>query len=188
DELIPSSNIHPGMDALPRSVFLPLARACHCTLALRYCPVDDPLAAWLYPVFLLRFVRTQPLWRGILLALLATVLVLEVAWQGFLPFPWVLSVPLVFVVGVIITLPYLIDRVVAPRLGGMLGTLVFPLAVTTVWYLFAVVSPWGQYISIKAQRDRLGQLFGAKRSNQHHHKILKALSWLKRFRRRGLTL
>jgi len=102
-----------------------------------------PLAAWLYPVFLLRFVRTQPLWRGILLALLATVLVLEVAWQGFLPFPWVLSVPLVFVVGVIITLPYLIDRVVAPRLGGMLGTLVFPLAVTTVWYLFAVVSPWG---------------------------------------------
>ncbi len=100
-----------------------------------------PLAAWLYPVFLLRFVRTQPLWRGILLALLATVLVLEVAWQGFLPFPWVLSVPLVFVVGVIITLPYLIDRVVAPRLGGMLGTLVFPLAVTTVWYLNALLNP-----------------------------------------------
>jgi apolipoprotein N-acyltransferase len=103
-----------------------------------------PLAAWLYPIFLLRFVRTQPLWRGIGLSLLASVLVLEVAWQGFLgPFPGALSYLLVFGIGVIITLPYLIDRVVAPRLGGLLGTLVFPLATTTVWYLFALVSPSG---------------------------------------------
>src|SRR5215472_1045460 len=34
-----------------------------------------PLAAWLAPVFLLRFVRTQPLLRGLLLVLLANVLV-----------------------------------------------------------------------------------------------------------------
>ena len=34
-----------------------------------------PLAAWLYPIFLLRFVRTQPLLRGMLLVLLANVLV-----------------------------------------------------------------------------------------------------------------
>ncbi len=33
-----------------------------------------PLAAWLYPIFLLRFVRTQPLWRGALLAFLGTTL------------------------------------------------------------------------------------------------------------------
>ena len=103
-----------------------------------------PLAAWLYPIFLLRFVRTQPLWRGILLVLLATVLVLEVAWLGFWgPFPEVLAVALVFAIGVLITLPYLIDRVVAPRLSGMLGSLVFPLATTTVWYLWALVNPWG---------------------------------------------
>ncbi len=45
-----------------------------------------------------------------------------------------------------------------------------------------------QYISNKTHRDDLGQLFGALRSNQHQHKILKALAWLKRFRRRELTL
>ena len=39
------------------------------------------------------------------------------------------------------TLPYLLDRVLAPRLGGLLGTLVFPLAVTTVWYLMALLNP-----------------------------------------------
>jgi apolipoprotein N-acyltransferase len=37
--------------------------------------------------------------------------------------------------------PYLLDRVLARRLGGLLGTLVFPLAVTTVSYLFALVNP-----------------------------------------------
>jgi len=100
-----------------------------------------PLAAWLYPVFLLRFVRTQPLWRGILLALLATTLVLEVAWPGFLPMTGALYILIVFAVSVIMTLPYLIDRVVAPRLGGLLGILVFPLAMTTVWYLYALLNP-----------------------------------------------
>jgi len=94
-----------------------------------------PLAAWLYPVFLLRFVRTQPLLRGILLVLLALVLVLEVELPGFVPASGVLYVPIVFGFGVIFTLPYLIDRVLAPRLSGMPGTLVFPLAMTTVYYL-----------------------------------------------------
>ena len=85
-----------------------------------------PLAAWLYPVFLLRFVRTQPLLRGILLMLLATVLVWEVELPGFVPLSGALYVLVLFGYGVIYILPYLIDRMLAPRLGGMLGTFVFP--------------------------------------------------------------
>ena len=46
-----------------------------------------PLAAWLVPIFLLRFVRTQPLLHGILLVLLANVLVLTIELQGFFPLP-----------------------------------------------------------------------------------------------------
>src|SRR5215470_1042452 len=79
-----------------------------------------PLAAWLYPVFLLRFVRTQPLLRGILLVLLASALVWAVELPGFVPVPWVLYVPIVFGYSVLFTLPYLIDRVLAPRLQGLL--------------------------------------------------------------------
>jgi hypothetical protein len=85
-----------------------------------------PLAAWLYPIFLLRFVRTQPLWRGILLVLLPSVLVLVFVNQGALPLPGALYFLAVFGFGVMYTLPYLIDRVLAPRLGGLLGTLVLP--------------------------------------------------------------
>ena len=68
DEFNPSSNIYSGMDVPPRSAYLPLARRCHRAHALRHgLKWMIPLAAWLYPIFLLRFVRTQPLWRGILL-------------------------------------------------------------------------------------------------------------------------
>ena len=41
-----------------------------------------PLAAWLIPIFLLRFVRTQPLLRGMLLLLLASALVPVFELQG----------------------------------------------------------------------------------------------------------
>ncbi len=100
-----------------------------------------PLAAWLAPVFMLRFVRTQPLRRGMLLLLLARVLVQEVELQGVIPIPGVLYYLFVFGTVVVTTLPYLIDRMLARRLGGLLGTLVFPLAVTTTYYLLALLNP-----------------------------------------------
>ncbi len=108
-----------------------------------------PLAAWLVPVFWLRFVRTQPLWRGILVLLLASVLVSEVEVQGIVPLAGAAYVLMVAVVVALGTLPYLIDRLLAPRLGGslggLLGTLVFPLAMTTLAYLSAMVSPNGSF-------------------------------------------
>jgi apolipoprotein N-acyltransferase len=106
-----------------------------------------PLAAWLAPVFLLRFVRTQPLPRGFLLLLLAGVLVSEVELRGVLPFSGMFYYLAVFGAVAVGFLPYLLDRTLARRLGGLPGTLVFPLAVTAVSYLFALVNPstgtWG---------------------------------------------
>jgi apolipoprotein N-acyltransferase len=99
-----------------------------------------PLAAWLAPVFLLRFVRTQPLLRGMLLLLLASALVLVFALQGVVPYSGAIYYPAVFGIAVVGILPYLLDRLLARRLGGMLGTLVFPLAGTTVSYLAALGS------------------------------------------------
>lgn len=128
--------------AIP-AVTSPLDRLSYLWLALAFLLLPFafaprwtiPLAAWLYPIFLLRFVRTQPLWRGILLVYLASLPVLVFVNQGALPLPGALYYLAIFVIGVLVTLPYLIDRLLAPRLGGLLGTLVFPLAVTTVWYL-----------------------------------------------------
>ncbi len=138
----PTSGTHPR-DRLSY-LWLVLAMALLPFGTLRW---TIPLAAWLYPVFLLRFVRTQPLWRGIGLSLLASVLLLAFAWQGVVPAPGALYYLIVFAYGVIITLPYLIDRVLAPRLGGLLGTLVFPLAMTTIWYVSGLLSPYGTQVN-----------------------------------------
>jgi apolipoprotein N-acyltransferase len=79
-----------------------------------------------------------------LLVLVVTALVLGVIWRGFLPsWPVALYIPVSIGFGILYTLPYLIDRAVVSRLGGILGTLVFPLATTSVWYLWFLISPFG---------------------------------------------
>jgi apolipoprotein N-acyltransferase len=106
-----------------------------------------PLTAWLYPIFLLRFGRTQPAARGSSVVFLASGLVLVFALQGVMPAPGLVYYLNAFGIGLIVTLPYLIDRMLAPRLQGVLATLVFPSAVTTLWYLFALLQPAGTFVN-----------------------------------------
>jgi apolipoprotein N-acyltransferase len=91
---------------------------------------DLPLAAWLAPVLLLRFVRTQRASVGVPVVALASAAALALAWRDFFPFPFG---PVVgFAYGLAFALAYAADRVIAPRLAGAARTLVFPLAVTSV--------------------------------------------------------
>ena len=101
-----------------------------------------PLATWLVSVFLLRFVRTQPFVRGILLLLLANGLVWGFALKGVIPASGVFYYLNAFTIVVVSLLPYLFDRLIARRVSGLLGTLVFPLAVTAMSYLPALANPY----------------------------------------------
>ena len=106
-----------------------------------------PLAAWLAPVFLLRFVRTQRLLLGLLLAWLVRSAAGAVASQGTILYPGILPYVVVVLTSLILTLPFLADRLMAPRLNGFVATLVFPLAFTTLEYLGSL-GPLGTYNSI----------------------------------------
>ena len=94
-----------------------------------------PLAAWLAPLFLLRFVRTQPLFLGLLLAWLVRSAGAAVVQHGIIP----ISGPAYYVVVLLLTLvtmlPYLADRLLGPRLNGFVATLVFPVTYTSIEYL-----------------------------------------------------
>jgi apolipoprotein N-acyltransferase len=99
-----------------------------------------PLAAWLAPLFLLRFVRTQRPLPGLLLAWLvrfavAAIFVLQGA--QFPPGTPSGYYALVLLVSLVSVLPYLADRLITPRLGGFVATLVFPVAYTTFEYLIS---------------------------------------------------
>jgi apolipoprotein N-acyltransferase len=93
-----------------------------------------PLAAWLAPVFLLRFVRTRRTRVGLSLVALAQCVALGINWYiGTAPNA-ILAIPGV-IVGLLYTCGYTVDRLLAPRLSGLAQALVFPLAMTTVDWL-----------------------------------------------------
>jgi apolipoprotein N-acyltransferase len=107
-----------------------------------------PLAWWLSPIFLLRFTRTQKVRTGFVLVWLAGFL------TGISPLYSILNalIPMPLVVFLIVTalfallntaIPYLVDRLLAPRLKGFASTLVLPLMMTTVSYIAARANPTG---------------------------------------------
>ena len=118
-----------------------------------------PAAAWLAPMFLLRFVRDQPTWRGCVIAALLLIVVSCAAWQGatgrFLqaPLPYVVGAAL----GLVAALPYLIDRLLSPRLSGLAATLVFPASVVAVEFA-ASFGPFGTWSSAAYTQQNLALL------------------------------
>jgi len=118
-----------------------------------------PVAAWLAPVVLLRFVRDQPIGRGGAIAALVLGAVSGVTWHGATG--QVLQAPLSYVVGaalgVAAALPYLVDRLLAPRLSGVAATLVFPTAAVTVEYA-ASFGPFGTWGSAAYTQQNLALL------------------------------
>ncbi len=105
-----------------------------------------PLAAWLAPVFMIRFVRTQKVFRGFILAWLGTYVMAVIGWWGMIPLPTP-AVPVILAISTLTIggLSYLADRLLAPRLQGFAATLVFPTALTAMDFLSATSSPVGSF-------------------------------------------
>ena len=98
-----------------------------------------PMAAWLAPVFLIRFTRTQRPRVGLpVLALVSSVVLFS---------NWAIGLAPVTMFGIsgalaalLMLLGYLADRLLAPQLRGLAATLVFPLASTTVDWLGSMLA------------------------------------------------
>ncbi len=107
-----------------------------------------PLVWWLSPIFMLRFMRSQKVWRGFLLIWLASFLTSFPPMYGIMNAMMPSPLP-VFLVTTAITalitgaLPYLADRLLIPHLKGFATTLVFPLTITVLDYLSAKANPLG---------------------------------------------
>ncbi len=96
---------------------------------------------------MLRFMRTQKVWRGFILVWLATFVTVGVTQYDMLnalmPSPLPVYLITTAVGALPFTLPYLADRLLTPRLKGFAATLVFPLAVTAVDFAGAKANPLG---------------------------------------------
>ena len=103
-----------------------------------------PLAAWLAPIFLLRFARTaRRTWVALPLIFLAQAIGNWIAVRGgTVDNIWVAVIGLsIFAVfrGLASTLPYAADRLIGSRLDDKARILVFPLAFTTIDWLMTLL-------------------------------------------------
>ena len=118
------------------AVFLPFANG----------GASVPLAAWLAPIVLLRFVRTQPVWRGLGIAYALLVAALAVEFHGLVPVSGWPFVAVTAAAAIFSIVPYLLDRCLGPRLGDSLARLaLFPLAATALQFVgsFGRFGSWG---------------------------------------------
>jgi apolipoprotein N-acyltransferase len=106
-----------------------------------------PLASWLAPIFLLRFARIQGRW-SLAWIWLVSVLALAVSHRGVIDVPGLLYPALVCLMATPFILPYLADRLLAPRLPGFAASLAFPLTWTTMEFATAHVNPYGSWGSL----------------------------------------
>ncbi|HMQ32495.1 MAG TPA: nitrilase-related carbon-nitrogen hydrolase [Chloroflexaceae bacterium] len=103
-----------------------------------------PPLVWVAPIFTMRFMRAQPVLRGFALALPVTAAMLAVLLRGVVPIPGVGFAIFVVVGAAMGLVPYLLDRVLAPRLPAFAATLVFPLAMVALELLNAQ-GEWGTW-------------------------------------------
>jgi apolipoprotein N-acyltransferase len=105
------------------------------------------LAAWLAPVFMLRFVRGQSFKVGLPIAYVLLVAAFVSQFRGMVHIPGV-GYPIFLVVwGIPLVLPYIVDRLVTHRLRGLTASLVFPVAWAATEYV-ASRGPYGTWGSV----------------------------------------
>src|SRR5579872_305001 len=102
-----------------------------------------PVAAWISPVLLLRFMRTQPAVRAILLADLVMTAAALVSWQGMVPVPGFLYVIIVTLTAQCMLLPFVVDRLLFQRFHGLTRSLILPTAWVSVEYINSLWNPYG---------------------------------------------
>lgn len=118
-----------------------------------------PIATWLGPLFLLRFMRTQKAWLALLAGYLANGVAFTVYWRPALVDAGDMFTVFSVAFALVFFVPYAIDRLFAGRIRGFAGTLVLPCAFVATEYLIHLVSPLGTFFLIPyTQRDNLALL------------------------------
>jgi apolipoprotein N-acyltransferase len=100
-----------------------------------------PLAAWLAPVFILRFTRGQSLKVGLPFAYVLQVGTFSLQFRGMVLIPGIGYYIFLIVWGIPLVLSYVVDRLIAHKLSGLTASLVFP----TAWAITEYAASYGPY-------------------------------------------
>ncbi len=134
-----------GTPSIPRSLPVWTLAAGGLLLAFAYGHYNVWLAAWLAPVFLLRYTRTA---RG-RFAWIPAWLVLFLAWLiqlwGMVPLPLQGTLGMGMGSALLGLAPYGIDRWASRRVQGFASTLLFPCTIASLDFFLSSFSPYGSW-------------------------------------------
>ena len=102
------------------------------------------LAAWLSPIFLLRYVRRGPARTRLPIAAATLYAVGCITWWGMVPVPAPAYFAIMLAIMLPLVLPYIAGRLV-PREAGFASTLIFPSAWVVTEWLISRTSPYGSW-------------------------------------------
>jgi apolipoprotein N-acyltransferase len=107
------------------------------------------IAIVIAPIFILRFIRTQPAKRGIWLTLLGFILSMNIALWGLFEFDeaWMtifFGLIRSTLLAIVWFLPFMLDRIIYPKLSnkGVWSTFIFPTIVTAIFFLSSLEGPF----------------------------------------------
>ena len=104
-----------------------------------------PIAAFIAPVFLIRFYRFQKPFQGFLFIVLAGWISNIFIWKGMMPMSGFIYYLIMFMMSVFTSLSFLIDRVYTQKFKGIVSTLVFPSTYVIMEFIVVSTNPSGSY-------------------------------------------
>lgn len=104
-----------------------------------------PLAAFLAPFFLIRFLRFQKPLKGFLFIIIAGWISNIFIWNGMMPASGFFYYILMFIMSVFTSVTFLIDRVYSQKVKGIISSLVFPSVYVIMEYIVVSTNPSGSY-------------------------------------------
>ena len=104
-----------------------------------------PIAAFIAPLFLIRFLRYQKPFIGFLFIVLAGWISNIFIWKGMMPMSGFFYYFLMFMMSLSTALIFLIDRVYSQKLKGIISTLIFPSAYVFMEFIVVSTNPSGSY-------------------------------------------
>lgn len=104
-----------------------------------------PIAAFIAPVFLIRFLRFQKPLKGFLILVLAGWVSNIFVWKGMMPMSGFLYYFVAFMMSVFTSLTFLIDRIYTQKFKGIVSTLILPAAYVIMEYITILTNPSGSY-------------------------------------------
>ncbi|MBN2616580.1 MAG: hypothetical protein JXR71_12885, partial [Bacteroidales bacterium] len=104
-----------------------------------------PIAAFVAPIFLIRFLRFQKPINGFLLIVLVGWVSNIFVWKGMLPMSGFFYYLVSFMMSVFTSLTFLIDRIYTQKFKGIVSTLIFPSVYVIMDYINILANPSGSY-------------------------------------------